>query len=533
MGDLGGVAAVMISSATSDRHPNQRGAARLEGGGFMSTSRSGAVLAIALCVVVGFSPAQDSRPDDSRHQYSITVRVLGPDGAPLCCRLVSLFFVSADASRTVWIGGAAQYFGRRCSVSEPGLRQAQNRIVESTAHVWDATFAYSWTDRFGLAEADTYFRPPVAAGLRLGAAALIDGRRHMGLAATPAPSDTWRWNAGDLTLAPREPVLSGVLVDDRGRSVPKEEVDYMFVDRFPPDGSYLETFDVSFIGGDAVGRFEVDAGWISPEPGAPLKISLRRKGTNAYRSVRAVVGPERNRIVVPRRALPLTGRIDLAGLKPKELFLFVEAVGRFDHCAEPLPYGVLPDRIFGTIHEDGTFVVEQAPTGTVSMVVGGGSWNKSAPFVAVPDGATLLRIDGLRLTADERCDDPRLTALDLRGRFVAARVSVRYGHDRPAFGVVARVDGSSGVEVDSKRETVLRLVASRFPIVAEFSDGRSVGWRWASRFHDPYPRFGSAVVSITGDTDVRLPSVALLRHGSYAKVLKAIKAVWRLPWSRM
>ena len=499
----------------------------------MSISRPGVVLAVALCGVVGFSPAQDSRPDDARHAYDLTVRVLGPDGNPLGCCPVSLFLMSADASESVSLYGAAQYFGRPCSGSESRIWRGLSRIVEPSAHEWSGMFAHTWTDRFGVAEADTYFRSLLESGVRLGAAALIDGRRHMGLAATPAPSETSRWNAGDLKLSSRPPILSGHLIDDRGRPVPKEEVDYIGAYGSPRDESYPEAFDVSFTESDAATRFEVDSGWCSPEPGSRLRIFVRRKRTNAFQSVRAVVGPERKRIVVPRRALPLTGRIDLAGLKPKELFLFVEAVERFDQCAEPFPNGVLRDRIFGTIHEDGTFVVEQAPTGTVSMVVGGGSWRKSALLVAVPDGVTLLRIEGIRLSADERCDDPRLTALDLRGRFVAARVSVRYGHDRPAFGVVARIDGSHGVEFASKHEAVLRLVAARFPIVAELSDERSDLWSVRNIFDYPCPRYGSAVVSITGDTDVRLPSVALLRHGSYAKVLKAIKAVWRLLWSRM
>ncbi len=496
------------SCRSTDRRSNRRGAIRMENRDPMVRARPGVILSVAIIVVAGRSLAQDTRPNELRPADALSVHVLGPDGRPLREGVVNLFFIAADGAPFSRFDASSEFADVDAADPTPSV-SVETRPTTPPRRGRDPRPVRDELDEPRRAQSDSNGDVainlrrlrPIPPDTRLWARVDIDGRWYFGFSSVPAPVDVFHWNAGVVRLAPEPDALSGDVVDEIGRPARLAKFSVV-VARGPADLVQPGFMEQEVQTGDD-GRFAIraKADWLPPGVEATVGYGFAGEFPHV---VRTALGANGVRLILPRRPTTLSGRIELAGLDPDELFVFVEQVrtpeppGHWFHAALAGQIAGMR-RAFGRIERDGSFVVEQAPTGDVSFVVGAGRRGLMGEWRPVPPEAELIRFDGVRLSADEPCRDPRLQTLSLSDRFVSARIRVTYADNLPATGVVAHLMRYDGPRFDSEGG-VLRIVAARFPVVVRLRDA-------------PLPRdgvsgrsqSGAAVVTISGDADVRLP----------------------------
>jgi len=484
----------------------------------MSISRPGVVLAIALSVLAGDATVPDVRPAELLPRDWLSVHILGPDGRPVRNAELRLFFCTPDG---VPFGRSEDLFEAEVAAADPATsaapsetrpttmpttRPRRGRFQSLEPHELDESLRAT-TDDDGDVGISLGRLRPIPPGTRLGARVELGGRWHFGYGSDTAPEDVFHWIAGTLRLAPEPAALSGVVVDERGLPASVTEFYAVFA-RSPAELARFSITERPFrVEADGHFRIQPEPAW--PPPGTEATV-IYGLAWEAPRFLRVVLGSSGVRLVIPRNAATLSGRIELAGLDPAELFVCVEQErtpgisGHWFHDYLVERRGKTR-RILGKIEQDGSFRIEQAPTGVVSFIVGAGRPDRMGERNPIPAEAELIRLDGVRLSADEPCRDPRLETLDLSSRFVSARIRVRHGQDLPAVGVEAQLNWPDGPWFKSE-SGVLRLVAARFPLNVRLFDGDPAE---KGLFH--HPHFGSAVVAISGDGDVRLPTYISLR----------------------
>jgi hypothetical protein len=502
------------SCRSTDRRSNRRGGTRMESRDPMVWARPGVILSVAMIVVAGRSLAQDTRPNELRPADALSVHVLAPDGRPLREGVVNLFFIAADGApfsrfdayseaEDAAEGSDAAAATRSASVaSQPTTSSRRTRQAPPVRDELDEP-RRAQSDPNGDVAFSLRKLRPIPPGTRLGARVAIDGRSYFGFSSVPAPVDVFHWNAGVVRLEAEPDTLSGVVVDEFGRPARLAKFSVV-VARGPADLVQYGFMEQEVQAGDD-GRFAIRAKADWPPPGVEATVGYGFAGEFPH-VVRTGLGADGVRLFLPRRPTTLSGRIELAGLDPDELFVFVEQVrtpeppGHWFHAALAGQIAGMR-RAFGRIERDGSFVVEQAPTGDVSFVVGAGRRGLMGEWRPVPAEAELIRFDGVRLSADEPCRDPRMQTLSLSDRFVSARIRVTNSDNLPATGVVGHLMRYDGPRFSSERG-VLRIVAARFPVLVRLSDGHP---RPDGVFL--HPHYGSAIVKISGDADVRLPPI--------------------------
>jgi hypothetical protein len=406
----------------------------------MSISRPGVVLAIALCVLAGDATVPDVRPAELLPRDWLSVHILGPDGRPVRNAELRLFFCTPDG---VPFGRSEDLFEAEVAAADPATsaapsetrpttmpttRPRRGRFQSLEPHELDESLRAT-TDDDGDVGISLGRLRPIPPGTRLGARVELGGRWHFGYGSDTAPEDVFHWIAGTLRLAPEPAALSGVVVDERGLPASVTEFYAVFA-RSPAELARFSITERPFrVEADGHFRIQPEPAW--PPPGTEATV-IYGLAWEAPRFLRVVLGSSGVRLVIPRNAATLSGRIELAGLDPAELFVCVEQErtpgisGHWFHDYLVERRGKTR-RILGKIEQDGSFRIEQAPTGVVSFIVGAGRPDRMGERNPIPAEAELIRLDGgpaLRRRAVSR------SALGDVGPFESIRLGA---YPRPAW----------------------------------------------------------------------------------------------------